>query len=86
MNHAPNDADRANGNAKTKDGDVVVAAVLAFDYVNAKTHAYLDGATITTTGALRIHAGSTNDTAATADGTTVDSSTGVGIAVAVNLT
>jgi hypothetical protein len=76
------------GNAKTSDGNVALAGALAFTYLNAPTEAHISstGLTVTTAGDLTIHAESKNTSSAEANGTAVTSgSTGVGVAVAVNI-
>ena len=87
---------KAEGNARTADGDISVAAALGFTWLNASSEAYAKptSGTLTLTGAaaldsLKVHVGARNRSTTQADagsvGDTSGGSGGVAVAVAVNL-
>ena len=83
-----NDSSRADGNAKTSDDDIDLAAALAVSVLHSTTAAYIapdDSSThtVSTSTTQTIRAGSKHTTSATANGAPTSSSTGVGVAVAV---
>ncbi|HUX25249.1 MAG TPA: LEPR-XLL domain-containing protein, partial [Burkholderiales bacterium] len=89
---SPSQSVLSNNNAKTSQGSVNVAGAVAVNVDTGTTSAYLDNATINTSGAATVSAGSTDQVTLTADGSqTGDTSAnsaseqGVGVAVAVNV-
>src|SRR6185503_3742528 len=82
---------RTANNASTSDGTLTFAGALSFSRLVSTTDAYVAGTggdrpNITTTGAQKVHAGSRVKSKADADGSTVAvGSTGIGIAISVNL-
>jgi hypothetical protein len=89
---SPNDRTKnpktGQGNANTSDGNVNLAGAIAFNFLSGPTEAHISssGLTVTTTGEQKVHAASKNKATVEADGQAVSSgSTGVGIAVAVNV-
>ncbi|MBW6507438.1 MAG: leukotoxin LktA family filamentous adhesin [Rhodobacteraceae bacterium] len=74
------------GQAQTSGGGVSVAGALAISDLTSTTNARINStATTTVTGALSVNTGSENAVTLTADGSTVDSATGVGVAIGINI-
>ena len=72
--------------ASTSDGKISVAGALAIsDLTSATKSAYSSTTSATITGDLRVASRSENHVTVTADGTAVSSSTGVGVAVGLNI-
>ncbi|MGY6548458.1 MAG: leukotoxin LktA family filamentous adhesin, partial [Roseinatronobacter sp.] len=78
--------DRYGGQATTQDGAVSVAGALAISDLTSSTNARLTSiATTQVAGALSVSTSSGNRAEVTADGSTVVSDTGVGVAVGINI-
>ncbi|MFN2609691.1 MAG: hypothetical protein ABR507_02275, partial [Actinomycetota bacterium] len=82
----------SDGNAKTADGDVNLAGALAFTYISDTAKSYIAPTSgtpsiITTGGQQKLHAGSKRKVSTGADGssTVSNSSSAVGVAVAVGV-
>jgi hypothetical protein len=74
------------GQATTGDGGVSVAGALAISDLTSTTNARINSsATTTVTGALSVSTESGNKATLTADGSAVESATGVGVAVGINI-
>ncbi|NRB17225.1 MAG: leukotoxin LktA family filamentous adhesin [Rhodobacteraceae bacterium] len=72
--------------ASTSEGKISVAGALAIsDLTSTTKSAYSSTTSATITGDLRVASSSENHVAVTADGTAVSSSTGVGVAVGINI-
>ena len=74
------------GQAETSEGGVSVAGALGISDLSSVTNARINATGVTTvTGDLNITSSSDNAADVTADGTAVESDTGVGIAVGINI-
>ncbi|MDP3862396.1 MAG: hypothetical protein Q8Q63_12510, partial [Phaeovulum sp.] len=74
------------GQATTSGGGVSVAGALAISDLTSTTNARINSSAATTvTGAVSVTTGSENAVSVTADGSTVDSATGVGVALGINI-
>ncbi|PKP71138.1 MAG: hypothetical protein CVT82_02790, partial [Alphaproteobacteria bacterium HGW-Alphaproteobacteria-4] len=74
------------GQAQTSGGGVSVAGALAISDLTSTTNARINSsATTTVTGALNVETGSENAVTLTSDGSTVESATGVGVALGINI-
>jgi len=88
-------ADKPGGYANTSDGSIGIAGALAFNDLSPTTEAYIAPASTINISAAHaagstppvwIHAGSSNSSAVTADGSTaVSGAPGVGVAIAVDI-
>jgi hypothetical protein len=77
---------RYGGQATTSDGGISVAGALAISDLASTTRARINSAALTTVaGALSIGTSSGNTASVTADGSTVTSATGVGVALGINI-
>jgi hypothetical protein len=77
---------RYGGQATTSDGGISVAGALAISDLASTTRAQINSTALTTVaGALSIGTSSGNSASVTADGSTVTSATGVGVALGINI-
>src|SRR6185503_12004385 len=86
-------SDKETPKAETSDNDgdgendsVSVAAAIAINIADSDAIAVVDGVTIVSNGSVTLRSGANTDGSATADGSTTQGTTGIGAAVALNLT